>query len=151
MPRKHPQLNVAGLQRVLQRRPEIVAAYLYGSYAVGRPNRHSDVDIAVVLREQRGRLAAEPGATYEVDLANELGAAIGHDRVEVVVLNDAPSLLAFEAIRRGHRLIARPPRTVRRFELRTRQRYLDTAHLRRIQDHYLRNIVDKGFSKAVGL
>ena len=93
----------------------------------------------------------EPDATYEVDLANKLGAAIGHDRVEVVVLNRAPSLLAFEAVRRGHRLFARAPRSVRRFELRTHERYLDTAHLRQIQDHYLQEIVDKGFSRAVGL
>ncbi len=150
MPRVRAKLDVAALRRVLQRRPEIVAAYLYGSYATGRPNRQSDVDIAVVLREQRGRLAAAPGATYEVDLGNELGAAVGHDRVEVVILNEAPPLLAWEAVRHGYRLLARAPRTVCRFELRTRQRYLDTAHLRAIQDHYLQAIVAKGFSKAVG-
>lgn len=150
MQRVRPHLNVAALRRVLQRRPEIVATYLYGSYATGRPNRQSDVDIAVVLRELRGRLAAAPGPTYEVDLANELGAAISHDRVEVVILNDAPPLLAWEAVRRGRRIFARDVRAIRRFELRTRQRYLDTAHLRAIQDHYLQAIVAKGFSKAVG-
>jgi len=144
-----PQLKAAALRRVLQRHPEIVAAYLYGSYAAGHPNRQSDVDIAVVLRERRRR-RAQPEATYEVDLANELGAAIHHERVEVVVLNDAPPLLAWEAVRRGRRLLARTPGTVRRFELRTRQRYLDTAHLRAIQDHYLQAIIAKGFSKAVG-
>jgi predicted nucleotidyltransferase len=150
MLRVRPRLNVAALRRVIQRHPEILAAYLYGSYATGRPNRQSDVDIAVVLREQRGRLATEPNAAYEVDLANELGTAIGHARVEVVILNDAPPLLAWEAVRRGRRIFARDVHAVRRFELRTRQRYLDTAHLRAIQDHYLQRIVDQGFSRAVG-
>jgi len=150
MQRIAPPLNVAALRRVLQRRREISAAYLYGSYATGRPNPHSDVDIAVVLRERCGRRATRPGPTYEVDLGNALGAAIGHDRVEVVVLNDAPPLLAWEAVRRGRRIYARDGDAVRRFELRVRQRYLDTAHLRAIQDQHLRSIVARGFSKAVG-
>jgi predicted nucleotidyltransferase len=150
MQRPRSQLNIAALRRVVQHRPEIVAAYLYGSYATGRPNRHSDVDIAIILRERGGHLATEPGPTYEVDLANQLGAAIGHDRVEVVILNDAPPLLAREAVRRGKRIFARDVHAARRFELRTRHRYIDTAHLRAIQDHYLRVIVAKGFSKAVG-
>jgi predicted nucleotidyltransferase len=149
MPRGGSQLNLAALRRVLQGRREIVAAYLYGSNVTGRPNRHSDVDIGVVLRERRGHLAVAPGTTYEVDLANALGAAIGHDAVEVVILNEAPPLLAWEAVRHGERLFARAPRTVCRFELRTRQRYLDTVHLRAIQDHYLEAIVARGFSKAV--
>jgi len=127
-----------------------MAAYLYGSYASGRPNRQSDVDVAVLLRERGGQLARPLSATYEVDLANELGAALGHGRVEVVLLNDAPPLLAWEAVRRGHRLASRNTHVVRRFELRTHQRYLDTAHLRAIQDSYLHRIVAHGFSKAVG-
>jgi len=36
-----------------------------------------------------------------------------------------------------------------RFELRTRQRYLDTVSLRAIQDHYLDRIIRRGFSKAL--
>ena len=132
----------------MRARPEILAAYLYGSHAKGRAGTQSDVDIAVLLEERRGRVATTLAPTYEADLANALGAALRRSPVEVVVLNISPPLLAREVLR-GGRFFARAPRMVARYEYRLRQRFLDTAHLRIIQDHYLDGIIRRGFSKAV--
>jgi predicted nucleotidyltransferase len=140
-------LQCAG--RVLESRPEILAAYLYGSYAKGRPGAQSDVDIAVLLRERRGRVVRLP-PTYEVDLANAVSVAVVCSPVEVIVLNIAPPLLAREVLR-GRRFFTREPCTVMQQEYRIRQRYLDSAHLRAIQDHYLDAVIRSGFSKAVSL
>jgi predicted nucleotidyltransferase len=149
MPAEDDLLELRAAQRVLRGHAEIIAAYVYGSYALGRPRPHSDVDVAVLLRERGGRPVCGLPPTYEVDLSNELGRALGHPRVEVIVLNGAAPLLAREVLR-GRRFYVRAPRTVARQELRIRQRYLDTAHLRAIQDHYLDAIIRRGFSKAVG-
>ena len=148
----HPtahQFDSPTLRRVFRRRPEIVAAYLYGSHAQGRAGRHSDVDIGILLQEQRGRPEIRIAPTYEVDVAGEIAGIVGDERIEVVILNSAPPLLAHEATRHGHRLFVRRSRPVMRFELRARQRYLDTVSLRAIQDHYLDRIIRRGFSKAL--
>jgi predicted nucleotidyltransferase len=142
-------LDLRAAGRVLRGHTEIIAGYLYGSYALGRPRSHSDVDVAILLRERGGQPVRVLPPTYEVDLGNELGSALGHHRVEVVVLNSAAPLLAREVLR-GRRFYARAPRTVMRYELHIRQRYLDTAHLRTIQDHYLDAIIRRGFSRSVG-
>jgi predicted nucleotidyltransferase len=142
------QLDLQVGCRVLRGHPEILAAYLYGSYAKGCPRTDSDVDIAILLRERRGRLTCNIPATYEVDLGNALGMALNRSGVEVIVLNDATPLLAREAIR-GQRFFTRDARVIARYEVRVRQRYLDTAHLRAIQDQYLDAIIGRGFSKAV--
>lgn len=142
-------LDEDALRRILRRRREVMAAYLYGSWAAGRPHRESDVDVAVLLRQRRGVAVPIP-PTYEVDLAGEIGVALRHHLVEVVLLNHASPLLAWQVIRHGRRLFARPSRTVAQHERRIRQRYLDTEHLRAIQDRYLDRIIRKGFSRAVG-
>jgi predicted nucleotidyltransferase len=144
--RKSP-LNLRRAARVVESHPEALAAYLYGSHAKGHSGRQSDIDIAVLVRERRGRIRRLP-PTYEADLANRFAAALRRSPVEVVVLNTAPPLLAREVLR-GHRFFTREPQTVMRHEYRIRQQYLDTAHLRAIQDHYLDAIIRRGFSKAV--
>lgn len=125
------QFDSPALRRIFRRRPEILAAFLYGSHAKGRAGRHSDVDTGIFLVERRGR--------PEIRIPS----------IEVVILNASPPLLAYEATRHGHRPFVRQLRPVMRFELRTRQRYLDTAPLRAIRDHYLDGIIRRGFSKAL--
>ena len=91
--------------------------------------------MAVFVRSgRRGGPRLPP--VYEVDLAAAISAATGHPRVEVVVLNEAPPLLAFEAVRRGRRVFVRAAGVAIAHETRARQRYLD-------------EIVRRGFSRAV--
>ena len=59
-------------------------------------------------------------------------------RVDLVVLNVAPPLLAREVIRRGRLVMCRDEDERVGFETRTTARYQDTAHLRRVQYAYLR-------------
>lgn len=74
-------------------------------------------------------------------LATALEAGVGR-RVDLVVLNEAPPLLAHEAIRDGQRLVCVDEDERVRFETRAIAKYLDTAHLRRIQRDYLREWVE---------
>lgn len=82
-------------------RPQaVLAAYVFGSHARGSAHTESDVDVALLLdrrllpdRSSRDRLALR--------LAGELIAATHRNRVDVVVLNDAPPELAAGVIRAG--------------------------------------------------
>jgi predicted nucleotidyltransferase len=81
----------------------VAAAYLFGSHARGTAHRESDVDVAVLLDHgvfpERGARAREA-----VRLCTELVAAAHANRVDVVVLNDAPPELAAAVVSRGRRL-----------------------------------------------
>jgi predicted nucleotidyltransferase len=79
---------------------QLVSVYLFGSWAEGRAHRESDVDLGVLFdraalptRKQRFNASLEVRA--------ELGAALGCDRLDLVVLNDAPPLLARRIVTHG--------------------------------------------------
>jgi predicted nucleotidyltransferase len=59
---------------------------VFGSTATGSARAHSDVDVAVYLREPRPPASA---FGYDGDLASSLMRDLGTSRVDVVVLNDA--------------------------------------------------------------
>lgn len=77
--------------------PEVQAAMLFGSYAHDRAHAESDVDVAVLL--DRGRVPTPSGrAAFAERLAVTLMETLHHNRVDVVVLNDAPPELAVAAL-----------------------------------------------------
>jgi predicted nucleotidyltransferase len=105
----------------------VVAAMLIGSQARGNPGPLSDVDIA---------FWHEPGldsaARWDLRLSL-LGAAtevLGHEQIDVVALNDAPSLMQQRAIRDAVRLVERDRDERVRLETRAMLDYLDTEPLR---------------------
>ena len=120
----------AAIQRVLEDRSDVGLAYLFGSAARGEECTSSDLDVAVLFtRVPEGR---------DLDrLATELQAA-AHRRIDLVILNTAPPLLAHEVTATGRLLVCRDEDERVRFETRAIARYLDTAHLRRVQHTYLR-------------
>ncbi len=136
----------ARLRGVLAGRPEVRLAYLFGSTAQGESKRHraSDVDIAVLLDERLYReLDEEAPFGYRAALTAALMEALGTERVDLVVLNEAPPLLAHEVVRRGVAVFCRDERERVAFEVRTKQRYLDTKPLREIKRRYLYARIDQ--------
>lgn len=95
----------AELQRILSAtcRPGLLAAYLFGSHATGRAHRESDVDVGILL--DRSRHATSRARFDErVRLSAWLSGALGQRAVDVVVLDDAPPLLARRIVNEGQRL-----------------------------------------------
>jgi uncharacterized protein len=94
---------------------DVLLAYAFGSVAEGRAHRESDLDLAVLLdwdripsRDGRGR--------RQIELIAKLVGALGFNEVDLVLLNDAPPLLAREIVRRGALLHAVDAETVHAFE-----------------------------------
>lgn len=85
----------------LERFEAVQEAYLFGSSARGEATAHSDVDVAVHLRD------ADLGSFDVADVTAELIAALGTNAVDLVVLNRATPLLYHRVLRDGIRLFAR--------------------------------------------
>jgi predicted nucleotidyltransferase len=102
-----------------------VCAYLFGSFARGTARPASDVDLAVLFREPpESRLAAGP-----LDLEGDLERALGH-RVQLVVLNRAPSDLVHRVLRDGRIVLDRDRAARIRFEIDKRNEYFDLEPVR---------------------
>lgn len=121
---------IEAVRRALEVRADVRLAYLFGSTARGEARPSSDLDVGVVF-------SPVPAAAELDRLATDLEAAAGR-RVDVVALNDAPPLLAHEVIRSGRLIVCRDEDERVSFHTRAVSRYLDTAHLRRVQHAYLR-------------
>jgi len=78
------------LAQYFARRPEITAAYLYGSYAEGVARPDSDVDIAVLTDPVPGNTLK-----YRLEVMEDTRRLVKRD-TEVIILNEAPRLLQFQ-------------------------------------------------------
>lgn len=113
---------VERLTALLERRAEVLDAYLFGSVARGDEHAGSDVDIAVYIDEAR----AEGGAWgYCADLTTDLMGALNTNDVDVVVLNQAPPLLYHRVLRDGIRLLSRDLQATTQRAGMALSRYLD--------------------------
>src|SRR6266852_1289628 len=110
------------LRAFFELRDEVLEAYLFGSAAAGSAQSHSDVDVAVYLREPVPPVSA---FGYVADLTAALMHALGTNEVDVVVLNDAPSMLYHRVLRDGVRILARDLRATTTREGRALSRYCD--------------------------
>ena len=116
------------LRRVFSRQP-VIAAYLFGSQVTGSTTALSDVDIAVLLRPDtpsRGLVQAE--------LISDLMLVFGRSDVDVVLLHDASPLVKQRAISSGKLIYCVDDSARVRFEVATRRDYVETQHLRDVQD-----------------
>ncbi len=123
---------------------DIVAAYLFGSAAEGKAGPLSDVDVAVLLDSSEPAGAGRLGGLRHADLSARLPAVLGVSRVDVVILDSAPSSLAFRAVSRGRMVVGADVPARLRFEVELLHRYLDHLPLEREYAHALRERVARG-------
>lgn len=128
-----PAALVAELAARLEPQADVAVAYLFGSRARGTARPNSDVDVAVLLDESadlhRRRL----------DLMTTLGA-----EVDLVILNDAPPALGYRVLRDGVVLVCHDNQARVEHWVRTVDRYLDTAPMRRTLEDGLRHRLEEG-------
>ena len=113
------------LQQALESTDEILFAFLFGSRARGNARPNSDWDVGVYLEDG---LDARTRFRVRLRLLADLD-ALG--RVDVVVLNDAPPLLAQQALA-GERLLVRDETALVRFTVRTLSMAEDDRYFSRI-------------------
>ncbi len=94
------------LKEYFSGRPEVVMAFLFGSYAKGQALFDSDVDIAVYFKPKGRRLEWEEAGEWpeEIKIWSDTEKILGKN-VDVLVLNKAPCLVAYDAIQTGIPLV----------------------------------------------
>lgn len=121
----------------------IILAYLFGSTVRGDTGRLSDVDIGVLLDE---KLSKKDRFELELKLMGEIAALIKKNKIDLVVLNEAPLLLAYNIIKNG--IILKSSETERvKFETKLLSMYMDEKYyIKRHTEETLKRIAGVGFS-----
>jgi predicted nucleotidyltransferase len=133
------------LRAALAARQDVLDAYLFGSTARGEAREHSDIDIAVFVEPAA---LERPGFGVAAELAAELGAVLGRNDVDLVVLNGAPPVLYHRVLRDGVRLVARDLRATARREGEALSRYCDfVPQLRKIEQAHRARMAQGNFGK----
>lgn len=83
---------------ILKARPEVLAVYLFGSYAKGYAREDSDVDIGVVTPSSYKKKDVLFMYGLQSDLQDELAASSLEKKVDLVVLGNVPVTLQSEII-----------------------------------------------------
>ncbi len=120
---------------------DISAAYLFGSYAKGRTGPLSDVDLAVLLVE------GFPGEQYfdkQLDLQGNLSRILKTDEVDIVILNKANYVLAYEVLKSGKLLFTKDLIQRISFQKNVLDNYLDTQRLRSVNFAKMRKRIKEG-------
>jgi len=135
-------LDVEALVNCLSGQPDVLAAYLFGSHATGEARPESDVDVAVLLSEtdEMKRFKRRLGLMGEVE------EALSRRPADVVVLNDAPPLLAHQVLRHGRLIFERDQGARVEFEVRTGKVYAD---LQPMYEYHSQDLFEK--IREVGL
>jgi len=141
-----PQLNLEHLEQKLReffsRIDNVPLAYLFGSIVRGEASSLSDIDIAVLFKDN---LLEKEAFDFQLKLIGDLMSLLKTNNVDLVVLNDSPLLLTYNVIRNGIILKSNEPLRVR-FETKIMSRYLDEQyHIKRHARESLKRIAESGF------
>lgn len=129
------------LREILAPRPEIIFAFLFGSYARGTANNLSDIDIAIYVDETH---MPPPGPYgYTSNLTVELKRQLKRN-VDVIILNEAPLVLRFHILQDGKLLFCHDPLARIRFHEKTVRDFLDFQPILKVQAQYLRQRLENG-------
>ena len=94
-----------------EKREEIMFAYLFGSFVRGQTTPLSDMDIAVSVNQEKIRGAHYPYG-YEAHLTSCLMSALESNRIDLVLLNEAPPLLRYQIFMQGVLVYSRDRKSV---------------------------------------
>ncbi len=121
----------------------IILAYLFGSTVRGDTGRLSDVDIGVLLDE---KLSKKDRFDLELKSISEIATLIKKNKIDLVVLNEAPLLLAYNIIKNG--IILKSSETERvKFETKLISMYMDEKYyIKRHTEETLKRIAGAGFT-----
>jgi len=127
-------MDIEKLKAIVQRYPQITAAYLYGTAARGKLRPNSDVDVALLVAEP---YSTEESNALETKVICDIE-AVFHRDADVKVLNQIEHLpLLHEIFATGILLVDHDPVERRNFVVKKNQEYLDfLPHYQRILNVY---------------
>jgi hypothetical protein len=119
----HVEFNplLEAVRAALQDEPDVAAAFVFGSHARGFARPDSDVDVAVLLDRtvQTNRLALRRR------LVAALGKHLAADRIDLVLLDEAPPVLALAVLKHGRLALCRDEVALHRYRVSIYRQHAD--------------------------
>ena len=106
------------LEEVFRRHPEVVAVYLFGSYARREEGPLSDVDIAYLFSSN-----AKEDIELDLLLCAEISKTLRTDEADCYLLNKAPLKFQYEVITTGKLIYCRDEGLRKSYEERVKREY----------------------------
>ena len=111
---------------------EIIAAYVFGSRAMGKGKKASDVDIALLLDDREA--SNFPYLEFKVTLERAL-----NKNVDLIILNQAGEILKHQVRKYGKTIYESNPKMRKQWEILSRKLYQDFLYLHHI---YMKKLYD---------
>jgi predicted nucleotidyltransferase len=104
------------------KKQKVVSAYLFGSQAKDKVGPLSDIDIAISFGES---VKANERFDLRLETLGQLTDLFKTDKIDLVVLNDAPPLLSHRILKEGILIFSDNNRKWLEFEVKAVLKYLD--------------------------
>ena len=133
------EINALGTElraRLTGLHEEIIAVYLFGSFVKGARFEESDIDIGLLVDSER----MSPADYFDsrVEIIDLFAPVFGTEALDIVILNEASTLLKFEIIKNGKLIFCRNDSLRSAAEVRMTEEYYDTQYYRDISNSYLK-------------
>jgi predicted nucleotidyltransferase len=130
------------VMKFLSKQERVELAYLFGSVAGGNAGKLSDIDLAVFLDES---LSKKERFNLQLKLISELTGILRTDRIDLVIMNDAPLTLNYEIIKANHPLLIRDEGQKIDLEHSILSCYLDRRYYdKRWAAEFLKKVAERG-------
>jgi len=121
------------MQKYFSAQKDIVAAYLFGSYAKNRQTKRSDIDVGVIFSKR------PKSYSRQFEIASDLEKILNGPPVDIRELSLDSSPVFLMSVLKNAKLIAENNRFQRiNFEVKTMQEFSDDQKYRQIQYYYLK-------------
>ncbi|NJD52236.1 MAG: nucleotidyltransferase domain-containing protein [Candidatus Methanoperedens sp.] len=131
------------LREYFSGKDSVILAYLFGSTVRGDAGRLSDVDIGVLIDENLSKIDR---FDLELKMMGEIAALIKKNKIDLIILNEAPLLLAYNIVKDGTILKSSETKRVQ-FETKLLSMYLDRKYyIKRHTEETLKRTAEVGFS-----
>jgi predicted nucleotidyltransferase len=117
--------EIQAVTSYLETHHAVLAAIVFGSAVAGRLRPQSDLDLALLFAQEN-----VPDTFAALGLRAALEQQTSRD-VDLIVLNHAPTIIAFQAVKHGQLIFCRDARTYQGYVVRLISEYADFKRTRR--------------------
>ncbi len=97
-------IDLRNLKQALEQEKDILFAYLFGSVALNRAHKESDLDVAIYLKDIKDKKELQE---RKLELILKIMDTTRFNQIDLVVLNEAPPLLVFSVFKTGKLLFSK--------------------------------------------
>ena len=124
---KDVQKKIPEIIKAVEVDPDVVAFFVFGSFAIGFLKPLSDLDFGILLND---RLDKSQRFDKHIQLIGLFNDTFRTDEIDLIIMNDAPLRMAFQILKTGKILVCRNPAALIDFRELLVKKYLDFKCMR---------------------